>query len=242
MHPGHPLALALLAASAGAAPGFAVLELFTSEGCSSCPPADRLLSAFVAEAGRSGLPILALSFHVDYWNHLGWQDPFSEAAYTGRQQEYARTLSGRVYTPQLVLNGVEEFVGSDARKARAAVAAALAGEAPAPLEVSARWQDGGTAVALAARVEGARPGDVLNAALVEKGIRVPVRRGENGGRTLAHDNVVRAFATAALGSGGKASLSLEVPAGARRENLSVVAYVQEEGTRKITAAGAGYCR
>ena len=98
---------------------FAVVELFTSEGCSSCPPADNLLGEIVKDAQKGQQRVYCLSFHVDYWNSLGWRDPYSDPAFSRRQREYARAFeSVQVYTPQMVVNGSTGFVGSD-RTARA---------------------------------------------------------------------------------------------------------------------------
>src|SRR5690348_11228611 len=113
------VALAVLAAVPfrAAAPGNGpvVVELFTSQGCSSCPPADRLLSK-LGEDPRFAGKVLPLSFHVDYWNSIGWQDPFSSARWSARQNDYARAFrSDRIYTPQTVVNGTSECVGNDER-------------------------------------------------------------------------------------------------------------------------------
>src|SRR5689334_14081460 len=113
--------LALAAPRRAAAQPFALVELFTSEGCSSCPPADRVLARLAAEARASGRRIFPLSFHVDYWNGLGWRDPWSTRTFTERQRNYARALGWRTYTPQMVINGAEHFVGSDERHARESI-------------------------------------------------------------------------------------------------------------------------
>ncbi|MEM9929400.1 MAG: DUF1223 domain-containing protein [Bacteroidota bacterium] len=102
----------------------AVLELFTSQGCSSCPPADALLQELDARA-QAGDPIIALSYHVDYWNYLGWKDPFSSAYYSARQTDYTERIGARTYTPQLVINGTQEMVGSRRGQVQAAVAKAI---------------------------------------------------------------------------------------------------------------------
>lgn len=216
-----PLLAALLAA-----PPFAVLELFTSEGCSSCPPADTLLTELGREPG-----VLALAFHVDYWDRLGWVDPFGSPEATARQHAYGRRFgAGRIYTPQLVVNGRRELVGSDAGEARLAVVAARALPVTAQLTLEgepargeARW-----------RLEGAGAGQVLNIALVERGLSVAVPRGENGGRTLRHEHVVRAFRTVPATEVG--AVTLDVPTTAKRENLRMIIYLQDPTTLAITAA------
>ena len=105
---------------------FAVVELFTSEGCSSCPPPDALLAEILEDARKDGRRVFCLSFHVDYWNRLGWTDPYSAPAFSRRQQSYAQAFKNdQVYTPQMIVNGTEEFVGSDRHRSRAAIDAAL---------------------------------------------------------------------------------------------------------------------
>src|SRR4051812_46079004 len=133
------------AASTGASrpAGVAVVELFTSEGCSSCPPADRLLADLASEAARVGQPVFTLSFHVDYWNGLGWADPFSRPAYSERQRSYADALGGGTYTPEMTVNGKAAFVGSDAARARSEVRKALSRPAPAHFDGLGAVADGG---------------------------------------------------------------------------------------------------
>jgi hypothetical protein len=237
------LCLGMLAAAARGAEGglpkaasaFAVVELFTSEGCSSCPPADRLLAGLIAEAEAGGRPVRALSFHVDYWNYLGWSDPFSRAEFSRRQKLYSEALGSGVYTPQMIVNGEKEFTGSDARAARAAIAAALAkGAETSVLLAAGREADGRLRVDF--RIGGASAGSVVNVALVEKGLSVPVRRGENGGRTLMHENVVRAFGVAKPDAEGRGGVRLEIPAGVDLEKSRVIGYVQDGRTLRITGA------
>lgn len=162
-----------------------VVELFSSEGCSSCPPADRVL----AELDRTGVPgaeVVALELHVDYWNDLGWADPFSRASYTDRQGRYGKALGRRgVYTPQMVIDGQAELVGSDATGARNAIAAA-----------TARPKTGITLTRMGSQVRidvPSPPGEALQlyVAQVERGLATRVLAGENGGRTLPHGPVVR---------------------------------------------------
>ncbi len=207
----------------------AIVELFTSEGCSSCPPADRLLLDL---AERDDPRLLPLAFHVDYWNRLGWRDPFSDAAYSQRQRTYARSFeSGRVYTPQMVVNGQREFVGSRRQEAEQAIQQALAQPARATVEVSARVK--GQTVSVDYAVTDAPAGALLNLALVQQRAEQAVPRGENAGRTLRHANVVRAFETVQAGEGTRA---LTLPQGLPAENASVVAYVQDPGTMQVVGA------
>ena len=218
-----------------AIPGFALIELFTSEGCSSCPPADRLLADLAAEAEREGRPVYALSFHVDYWNHLGWADPFSRPEFSDRQRRYADALGGGVYTPEMVVNGAEAFVGSKGSAARSAVRAALGRSAPAFLRVDSAAADGHGNVRVTYAVSGRAAGSLLNLALVEEDASVPVARGENGGRTLKHRNVVRAFRTIRNGS-GQGSALVPIGAGLVPAKLKLIAWLQDPETLAVTAA------
>ena len=207
----------------------AVVELFTSEGCSSCPSADRLL---VDLAERDNPRVLPLAFHVDYWNRLGWADPFSDAAFSQRQRAYARAFqSGRVYTPQMIVNGQREFVGSRRHEAQAAIKEALAQEATASVSLLA--QTDGPVLSVAYAVEGAPEGAVLHLALVQRHAEQAVPRGENRGKTLRHANVVRAFETVAPGTGTR---RFTPPAGLRFDEVGVVAYVQDPATMQVFGA------
>jgi hypothetical protein len=183
--------------------GVALVELFTSEGCSSCPPADANLARIADRAG-----VFALSFHVDYWNYLGWRDPWSDARWSGRQQRYARRLGTReVYTPQLVVNGVAQLLGSDAAGTDEAIASARATPAAVRLWLSVRRGTGREAPASGEpgelvvewRVDRAPAGAVLELAAVRRQAADRVARGENQGRTLAHVNVVRQLVDERLG-------------------------------------------
>jgi len=185
-----------------AAEGPLVLELFTSQGCSSCPPADDLL-ARLARAGSLGdRPLAPLSFHVDYWNDLGWADPYSSPAWTERQRQYARVIGDdRVYTPELVVGGATGMVGSNL----AAVTDAIQRAAhPALLPATARW------TADAVTVTATAPGDAeVWVAIWEDGTRTHVARGENAGETLASERVVRHLEHAAA-AGQNASLAVRL--------------------------------
>ncbi|NNF57756.1 MAG: DUF1223 domain-containing protein [Rhodothermaceae bacterium] len=209
----------------------AVVELFTSEGCSSCPKADRLL---VELAERDDPRLLPIAFHVDYWNRLGWTDPFSDATYSQRQRAYARTFqSGRVYTPQMIVNGRREFVGSRRHEAQAAIRQALTQSAPAIISLLVT-ADEEHMLTVAYDVEDAPEGTVLNIALVQRRAVQGVPRGENAGKTLEHANVVRAFETVPTDAGTQ---SLAMPDELNLDEIAVVAYVQDPETMQMYGAG-----
>jgi hypothetical protein len=202
--------------------GVAVVELFTSEGCSSCPPADSVLADLARSSER---PVYALAFHVDYWDDLGWPDRFASPDNTARQQAYAHAFGTRgLYTPQMIVGGTEQFTGSDRDRADAAVARALARPASVRLSVHPRPPESNT-VTVDYEAAGAPAGAVLNVAIVEHAASTPVRAGENAGKTLRHTNVVRAFRSAPLAS-PTGSVVVQFPASLPREGAEVIAYVQ----------------
>ena len=216
------------------AAGVAVVELFTSQGCSSCPPAERVLGR-VRDAA-DGRPVYTLAFHVDYWDGLGWKDRFGDAAYTARQRSYARTLkTDSVYTPQMIVNGRTQFVGSNRGKAEAAVDAALARAADVPVTVLNVTRDGeGYRVRYAAPA--ATDGLVVNVAVVEQGLSTRIERGENAGRTVDEPSVVRWFKTVPAERSGDVGVPL--PAGVKAGSASVVVYVQRPGDAAVLGAAA----
>ncbi|HTR52633.1 MAG TPA: DUF1223 domain-containing protein [Kofleriaceae bacterium] len=205
--------------------GPVVIELFTSQGCSSCPPADALLSKLAREGALGGRKLAPLSFHVDYWNDLGWADPFSTGAWTARQQAYARALGdGSVYTPELVVAGGAGVVGSQGGRVAQAIA-----DAPRQLAVtaSASWQPRQVTVSATAPADA----DVW-VAIWEDGTHTKVARGENAGETLVGDRVVRRLErVATAGRAGQVAIALDggwQPGGA-------VAFAQR-ADRKIVGA------
>lgn len=222
------LALAAAPAAGESLPSTAVVELFTSEGCSSCPPADRLLGELAAQAG-----VIPLAFHVDYWDRLGWPDRFADADYSKRQRAYAAALPDRrVYTPQMVVDGRVGFVGSVRDRAREAIADAVAKQDLAVVSLEQRGRSGG-AVLLAYTVSDTEGND-LNVALTQRRVSTAVARGENGGRTLDHHHVVRAYKRFAAVGAGTARLS--VPRDVSIDELDAVAYVQDRATLEILGA------
>jgi hypothetical protein len=202
--------------------GVAVVELFTSEGCSSCPSADAVLRDLVQEASPRVYP---MAFHVDYWNSIGWADRFSTELYSSRQREYASAFgTSSVYTPQMVVEGTEGFVGSDRGQARAAIARALARAPRTTVKVSA--EAGASSNILAhVHLDPPLPDAVVRAAVVERGLSTRVASGENAGKLLLHENVVRAFATASA-RGSDVTLTLAVPSEVDRHRADVIAFVQ----------------
>ena len=222
MHRRHILAApalllpALARAEAAAQP--LVLELFTSQSCSSCPPADALLDELTQ--GHPG--ILSLSYHVTYWDSRSWRDPFSLPAATDRQRRYAATLQqgvlgrGQIYTPQLVIQGRRDAVGSDRRATLAAIAAEAARRAPAvPMVLRTAATEAGLELDA-----GPGRGEVWLVGFDERHV-TPVRGGENGGRTLVHRHVVRGMAR--LGNWQGQPLRLE---GARPPGERLAALLQ----------------
>ena len=217
-------------------PGVAVLELFTSQGCSSCPPAEKALADLSRDAGREGRPIFALAFHVDYWNRLGWVDTFSDAAYSRRQEQYARAFGlDNLYTPQMVVNGTKQFVGSDRQAAERAIADALATRPAVAVTVDVR-KAGRNGYSVRAIASGAGARDVVNIAIVERGLSTDVKAGENGGRRLEEPSVVRWFKTVPAAEAG----DVAVPAlpGVRADHASVIVYAQRPDNGPILGAAA----
>jgi hypothetical protein len=216
---------------------FAVVELFTSEGCSSCPPADKLLAEIAKDAKENGRRIFLLAYHVDYWNYLGWADPFSSAAYSERQEEYARVLGvDEIYTPQMIVNGKEAFVGSDRTRARKTVDSALSLPAKASVTIRATPDADGSKIEY--RVSNTPKDAVLCVAVVESGLVSQVRRGENAGRTLPHTNVVREFVAVALNSSGTGGVSLKTKLSAQNKNKQVIVFIQDRRTLAILGAAS----
>src|SRR5437660_1623903 len=173
-----------------------VVELFTSEGCSSCPPADALLARLDGAQLNGNVQLIALEEHVDYWNDLGWTDPFSSREWTSRQYVYSGILkNGNPYTPQMVVDGALEFVGSRTQQARESILkAASKTKVPATLiQVKTEGPGRGNFAAKVGKLEGTTKGDAVEVwlAITETGLHSAVTRGENAGEDLHHAAVVR---------------------------------------------------
>jgi hypothetical protein len=210
---------------ADAAPGSAVVELFTSEGCSSCPPADAVL----ADLARRNPAVCALEFHVDYWDDLGWPDPFASPDFTARQLSYAQALRTRgMFTPQMVVNGTDSFTGSDRAHADGSVTRALARPAAVPLSIKARPFDSRSLI-VEYRAPNVSSNAMIDVAIVEHSASTDVRAGENAGRRLLHSNVVRALTVAPLRQAAGTTV-VPLPPTLHREIAEVIAFVQLSDT------------
>jgi hypothetical protein len=206
-----------------------LIELFTSEGCSSCPPADRLLEKIAAE---NNADVYVLSFHVDYWNYIGWKDPFSQARFSDRQRNYARQFSlESIYTPQVVVNGITEFVGSDEQRLRAAIAK---NSSLLPVRIEATRKNN-TTVHLSCSWQSTEP-LLLHVALVQKKATTAVKRGENSGKTLHHVNVVQQL-KAVDAISGTGTVEIEFPTGVKETDYQLIVFTQNKKNRSIEGAG-----
>ena len=212
-----------------------VVELFTSEGCSSCPRADVLLGELIAKSWQGG-EVYGLAFHVDYWDRLGWKDRFSDGAFTKRQYEYAKHLpDSRVYTPQMIVDGRTGFVGGNRSGAIEAVEAALSESDKISVDVSVESRSDDT-LNLRYAVSPMREGLDISAALAQRQAATDVTRGENDGRVLHHSNVVRSFKHFSAGVRASGDTRLHIPDDVSGDELDVVVYVQDR--QSLTVLGA----
>lgn len=237
----------VVAAHSGPRPGAApatlaervpvVVELFTSEGCSSCPSADAALRELASAQSVPGVEVIALGQHVDYWNNLGWKDPFSSAQFTERQRWYAQGFKEGNYTPQAVVNGRYEFVGS--RRSELAETVAKAAQAPRATVALARTA-GSLHVQVSGLPAGTKAADVA-LALTETGLSSQVGRGENAGHLLHHAAIVRALRPLGrVGADGTftATAPLNLNAAWKAAYLRAVVLVQETGSHRIVGVGS----
>jgi hypothetical protein len=224
-----------------------VVELFTSEGCSSCPPADQLLARLERSQPVSGARVVALEEHVDYWNQLGWTDPFSSPQYRVRQNDYARAFFiESIYTPQMIVNGIAEFSGGDGKRALQEIERAAQVQTTLVELKTAANAGNAELVDLSVQITNPKTGKVRNSnvylAVTESGLASNVSAGENSGRRLQHAPVVRNFGVigkiASRGtSGGQFTNTLRLPPEWKRESLRAVVFVQEQDSHRITGAG-----
>ena len=239
------IALALRVLAGGAAPVHAqakdrvpvLVELFTSEGCNSCPPADQLLALWLEEQPIEGVLVVPLSEHVTYWDDQGWKDPFGSQQFTTRQQQYGLRFNiESIYTPQVVIDGREEYVGSDRRAIERALRNAAKTPKPA-MQVSLGAAGSSLTVSASGAGLAAEAGAELWFVVSEDRLAVDVKRGENANKTLKHSGVVRVLKSA--GDAAKASsITVPVETGWKSDNLRVVAFVQSKKDRRILSVGS----
>lgn len=211
-------------------------ELFTSEGCSSCPPADALLPELQKEFAGRGFEVIPLGLHVDYWNSLGWRDRFSSADFSSRQEQYARALGTEgPYTPELVVDGKAEFVGSDRARARAAIVEAAGRPQAADVELSINASG-----SLTVKASSSKDGAAVTLAITEDNLATKVGAGENSGRELRHAAVVRALRRLGIIQNGvfASSVPLDLQKDWKPADLRAVVFVQQGSAGEVLGAAS----
>jgi len=220
---------------------FVIAELFTSEGCSSCPPAEALLKHLSEEQPIDGVQVIALEEHVDYWNHLGWTDPFSSRQFSERQEQYASTFhNDGVYTPQLIIDGSGEVVGSRSREAEEVIRrAASLPKASITLKEMSEGKNGEATFQVSVA---SLPSTVsshkleLWIAVTERGLQSDVQAGENSGLRLQHAAVVRSLRKLEARDSAarfQSQVTVQVSRAWRRENLAVIAFLVDSSSHRI---------
>jgi hypothetical protein len=209
----------------------AVVELFTSQGCSSCTAADKLLTKIIADVKNNHKNIYALSYHVDYWNRLGWADPFSHKKFSERQANYVSMLNTNAYTPQIIVNGNNVFVGSNENLLEKAIEKALNTQALVHFTTfaSSTIED---VIKIKYALAGNFAGCKINIVLISKKETTHIKRGENEGLTLMNENIVLELNTQNAAQEGEIKLK---PA-TNKNNTAIVAFVQQKDYKIIGAA------
>lgn len=212
-----------------------LVELFTSEGCSSCPPADVVLGKLLKEQPNSDAEIVTLALHVDYWNRLGWKDEFSDAKYSERQSVYASSFkSDQVYTPQMVVDGQKEFVGNDFGNAKNAVAEAAKNK-KAFVEIQAE----NSKVKIIINELNAEEDSSVYLVVAQDNLATNVKSGENSGKNLRHESVVREMKVVGNVTSANKSFSVEssveIKSDWNKQDLSYIVFVQGNKSKKIYA-------
>ena len=210
-----------------------LVELFTSEGCSSCPPADRVLSQLETEQPNKDAEIITLALHVDYWDNIGWKDEFSSALYSQRQNVYGQKLKlNQVYTPQMIVDGQTQFVGSNMSEANKAISQ-NAKNAKALVELNNSDNTLKIKISDVPLHENAS----IFLAIAEDNLSNNIKGGENSGRKLDHTSVVRELKSVGMikaeENGFDNSIAVELQPQWKRENLKFVVFIQENMSRKI---------
>jgi hypothetical protein len=224
------LALTMHGAPPKLGPSPVVVELFTSQGCSSCPPADALIHDIANDPALRG-HVIPLAFHVDYWDSLGWRDPFSSAEWSQRQARYARAMRlNSAYTPQAIVNGSREFVGSNRSALSQALEKASSAKPVGELALTAHREGNSLIATIHATIPA---NDDLMLAVLEDGVTTKIEHGENADRTLTNDAIVRRLVRVKPGQ-----TTVTVPIEPAWRNLSAAAFVQDRSTLAISGAVA----
>jgi hypothetical protein len=217
----------------GNSKGFAVVELFTSEGCSSCPPAEELVEKIQMENKNNQIYILA--YHVDYWDHQGWKDRFGDREFSKRQQQYASWLNLRtVYTPQIVINGTTEYIGSNKGSVLKAISIELNKDPLQTLILDSKIEEGKVMVQY--QVAGNMKNSELVLALIQKTAQSNIKGGENSGRSLSHVQIVRKLQSEPLTATGKGSAIIVLPKDLNNQNWEILGLIQDKSNGKISGA------
>jgi hypothetical protein len=216
-----------------------VVELFTSEGCSSCPPADELLGRLRQDLSAKNIQVIPLGFHVDYWNSLGWKDRFSSAEFTQRQEQYTHALKvDGPYTPEMVVNGEVEFVGNDAGQAQRTIRQQASELETAQVKIAPAGAD-----QLTIQVKGPAESSgnaLVMLAITEDNLSTQVGAGENGGRTLHHAAVVRELRQVGTlhDDAIETTVPLKLEKDWKRNDLRAIVFVQNGPSGKIEGAAS----
>ena len=212
--------------------GFALLELYTSEGCSSCPPADELMGRIQNEYQDDNVYVLA--YHVDYWDRQGWKDVFSDADYTKRQYDYGKFLGKEpIYTPQLIVNGKADYIASQETVVRNGIKSALS--KPVVTDLSLEANQANNNLNINYNIEGIFKNSNLIIAIVQKAAKTNVKRGENANRILSHYQIVHHLHTVDL-KDKNGTVSIHLPKSFNTKDFEVIGFVQDKNKGNITGA------
>ncbi|WP_431244438.1 DUF1223 domain-containing protein [Flavobacterium sp. P21] len=207
--------------------------MFTSEGCSSCPPADELIGKIQQEYKQS--PVYILSYHVDYWDRLGWKDIFSSAEYTKRQHQYSDWFGTEtIFTPQILINGKAEYIAAQESLVKAGIKKALS--KPATVNIALNASQTASKLTVSYKIEGSFKNSRLMMALIQKSAVSNVKRGENANRVLSHFQIVQKLQNTALKADAAGNVSLNLPKNINRGEFEVIGFVQDITTGAILGA------
>lgn len=212
--------------------GFAVLELFTSEGCNSCPPADEIMGKIQSEYKDKGVYVIA--YHVDYWDHQGWKDIFSNADYTKRQYDYANWFNQRnIYTPQVIINGQQGYIGTQESVIKNTIKKLLLKPSVANLDLKATVSNKKLTVNYTVNSNPKNSNLILT--VIQKKAKSAVKRGENANKTLSHFQIVRHLHTTKLAKNAKDKTTISLPDDFNTKDFEVIGFVQNANTGAIEA-------